>query len=132
MAMQGWIPDVDMMQVFDNELGLFLSRDFYVTPIPFVDQREFGGFKAEYVDICHGAKLEYSVSAQWDLDSSLGNEFAAASPLAAQRILDGKDHFLRRYDEWDCPGHESGLVIIKLPDSREIANPGAAVLHQAI
>ena len=80
VAMQGWIPDVDMMQVFDNELGLFLSRDFYVTPIPFVDQREFGGFKAEYVDICHGAKLEYSVSAQWDLDSSLGNEFAAASP----------------------------------------------------
>ena len=40
-ALEGWMPYTDLMQVFDNELGLYLSSDFYVTPLPFTTEREF-------------------------------------------------------------------------------------------
>ena len=30
-AMEGWIPYVDLVQVFDNELGLCISKDYMVT-----------------------------------------------------------------------------------------------------
>ena len=32
-AMEGWIPFVDLVQVFDNELGLCITKDYMVTPI---------------------------------------------------------------------------------------------------
>ena len=38
-ALEGWIPYSDLMQVFDNELGLYLSADYYMTPIPLPEGR---------------------------------------------------------------------------------------------
>lgn len=32
-AWETWIDDVDLMQVFDNKLGLLVSEEFYVTPV---------------------------------------------------------------------------------------------------
>jgi hypothetical protein len=32
-AWETWIEDVDLMQVFDNHLGLLVADDFYVTPV---------------------------------------------------------------------------------------------------
>ena len=40
-ALEGWIPFSDLMQVFDNELGLYLSPDYYVAPISYRSEREY-------------------------------------------------------------------------------------------
>ena len=113
-ALEGWIPDADMMQVFDNELGLFLSSEFFVSPVPYVNEKEFDQLKEKYLKVCHRANLECSVNRQWDFDSPLGETFVAMEPGVSQKILLGKDHLLQRYNEWDGPGHESGLVIIRV------------------
>ena len=113
-AMEGWIPYIDLVQVFENELGLYLSASFYVTPIAFRNAREFDMLKQEYAGVCDRAGIEYSVSSEWTLDSPLGQQFFQREPQVCERIMLSKDHLLERYNKWDGPGHEGGLVVMKL------------------
>ena len=113
-AMEGWIPYVDLVQVFDNELGLYISRDFMVTPIVYRSARTFDRIKREYESVCRAAGLECTASEDWDLDSPQGEAFADSEPEVAAKVLQARDHLLSRYDEYDGPGHEAGLVVIGL------------------
>ena len=113
-ALEGWMPYTDLMQVFDNELGLYLSGDFYVTPIPFMTEREFERDKREYERVCRRSGLECSVTREWRLDSPLGAQFARAEPLVSDCIMAAKDHLLARLDECEGASHESGLVVMGL------------------
>ncbi len=113
-ALEGWWPFSDLMQVFENELGLYLSSEYYVTPIAFKSEKEFHQDKQEYLNVCQRAGLELSVSDSWTLDSPLGEKLLKAEHQISDKILLARDHLLARLDECDGPGHESGLVIMKL------------------
>ena len=113
-AMEGWIPYIDLVQVFENELGLYLSADFYVTPVLFRNAREFDMLKQEYAGVCDRAGIECSVSSEWTLDSPLGRQFFRREPQVGERVMLSKDHLLERYNGWDGPGHDGGLVVMKL------------------
>ena len=106
----------DRMQVFENELGLYLSSEYYVTPIAFKSEKEFNRDKQEYLKVCQRAGLRLSVTDSWTLDSAIGAEFLEAEPKVGDKISMARDHLLARLDQCDGPGHESGLVIIKLKD----------------
>ena len=121
-ALEGWIPDADMVQVFDNELGLYVSQDFFLTPIPFRNEREFSKLSEEYLQVCRRANLECSVSRDWSLDSPLGQRFVDQEPQVSERIMQGHEHLLHRYNKWDGPGHDSGLVVIKLRDRGDVVS----------
>ena len=118
-AMEGWIPDADLIQVFDNELGLYISEDFFVTPIVFKGAASFERLKQEYVQVCADAGLECSVNSEWTLDSNISRRFVEQEPETARKILDAEEHLLKRYDECHGPGHEAGLVIIGLRNASE-------------
>ena len=113
-ALEGWIPYSDLMQVFDNELGLYLSADFYATPIPFTTEREFERDRREYERVARRSGLECSVTREWSLDSPLGSQFAKAEPLVSEHILAAEGHLLARLDECEGATHQSGLVIMRL------------------
>ena len=113
-ALEGWIPFSDLMQVFDNELGLFLSADYYVAPISYRSEREYLRDRGEFREVCQRGQHEHSITGEWTLDTPLGRAFQAAEPEVSRRILDAREHLLARLDECDGPGHESGLVVIKL------------------
>ena len=121
-ALEGWIPDADMVQVFDNELGLYVSQDFFLTPIPFRNEREFSKLSEEYLQVCRRADLECSVSRDWSLDSPLGQRFVDQEPQVSEKIMQGHEHLLHRYNKWDGPGHDSGLVVIKLRDRGDVVS----------
>ena len=121
-ALEGWIPDADMVQIFDNELGLYVSKDFYLTPIPFKNEREFSKLSQEYLQICRRADLECSASRDWSLDSPLGQRFVEQEPRVSEKIMRGHEHLLHRYNEWDGPGHQAGLVVIKLRDHADFTS----------
>ena len=124
-ALEGWIPFSDLMQVFDNELGLFLSADYYVAPISYRSEREYLRDRGEFLEVCRKGGLEYSINEDWTLDTPVGQKFAGAEPEVSRHILDTHDHLLARLDECDGPGHDAGLVVIKLNrHSRESGNPG--------
>ena len=113
-ALEGWIPFSDLMQVFDNELGLFLSADYYVTPISYRSEREYRRDREEFLEVCRRGGLEHSITEEWTLDTLLGRAFAEAEPGVSRRILDAREHLMARLNECDGPGHEAGLVIIRL------------------
>ena len=113
-AMEGWIPDVDLVQVFDNELGLYISAGFMVAPVVFRSERAFERLRREYAAAAGGAGLRYEVGAAWSLESELGQRFAAAHEDAAASIMDAREHLLARYDDCHGASHEAGLVVIEL------------------
>ena len=113
-AMEGWIEDADLIQVFDNELGLYLSSDFFIAPIVFESEASFERLKREYAKVCADAGLEHSISREWTFDTGLGGQFAEREPETSGRILLAREHLLRRYDECHGAGHDAGLVVIDL------------------
>ena len=113
-AMEGWIRDLDLVQVFDNELGLYISTGFMVAPVVYRSERALERLRRQYVAAAGQAGVECVVDPQWSLDSALGQHFAAAHEEAAVRILEARDHLLARYDECHSPGHEAGLVVMAL------------------
>ena len=113
-ALEGWMPYTDLMQVFDNELGLYLSGDYYVIPIPYRSEQEFDKVRREYEAVGQRAGLDCSVTDCWSFDSPLGDQFSLDEPVVSQRILEAEEHLLARFDECEGPGHGAGLVIMKL------------------
>ena len=113
-AMEGWIPFVDLVQVFDNELGLYISGDFMVTTVVYRSNAAYGELRNEYLRVCGASGLDCAVSQDWALDSPLGRRFAESDPDAAEKVLASRDHLLERYDDCHGPGHDAGLVVISL------------------
>ncbi len=113
-ALEGWMPFSDLMQVFDNELGLYLSADYYIAPISYRSEAEYHRTRDQFQEVARRGGLGCSVSPDWTLDTPLGREFQKAEPDTAARVLEARDHLLRRLDLCDGPGHEAGLVIIRL------------------
>ena len=124
-AMEGWIPHVDLVQVFDNELGLSICEDFMVTAIVFRTEKTFDRLRREYLAACGRAGLECHVSELWELDSPLGHEFLERHPEIAAKVMRAREHLLARYDDCHGPGHEAGLVVIGLrPQVRHVEGSG--------
>ena len=113
-ALEGWIPFSDLMQVFDNELGLYLSAEYYISPVSYRTEGEFLRAREEFLSICRRGQLECSITEDWTLDSPQGQSFEQAEPEVARRVLAARDHLLARLDQCDGPGHEAGLAIIRL------------------
>ena len=116
-AMEGWIPFVDLVQVFDNELGLCITKDYMVTPVVYRTDKTFDTIRGEYLRVCEEAGLACEVSDEWGLVGQHGEVFAKVEPEKAEYILDSYDHLLDRYDEAHGPGHEAGLAVIGLENS---------------
>ncbi len=113
-AMESYIPEIDLVQVFDNELGLAITAEFLVAPVPFKTDEEFLKLYTLYEELAAPDNLEMDVVSNWSLDSPLGESFYARDPDAAEAILDSHDHLLERYDQFEGFGHQLGLAIVKL------------------
>ena len=113
-AMENFIPEIDLTQVFDNELGLTITPDFLVTPVPFRTDEEFAELRGLYAGLAEPLKLEFRVSEEWELDGRLGEAFRAAEPRAAERVAESRDRLLERYELFEGAGYEMGLAIVCL------------------
>jgi hypothetical protein len=113
-ALEGWIPHVDLVQVFDNELGLCITEDYMVTPLVYRAEKTLDRLTREYSQVCNRAGLQCEIAPTWGLETELGAAFAAAHPDAAEKVMASKDHLLARYDDCHGPGHDAGLVVIQL------------------
>lgn len=118
-AMENYIPEIDLVQVFDNELGLVITPEFLVAPVPYQTEEEFQEMNALYERLAAPDNLEVDVCSEWQLDSPLGESFVQHEPEAAAAILDSHDHLLERYDLFEGFGHRMGLAIVKLRANRE-------------
>lgn len=117
-AMEGWVEDVDLIQVFDNELGLYISSDLFISPLIYKSMLRYENLSREYRKICLDAGLECYITPSWTLNSDLGNILRQQEPNTYNDILLAKTHLLERYDSCHGQGHQAGLVIIDLNRTR--------------
>jgi len=116
-ALEGWVSDADLMQVFENELGLYISEDWFVTPVVFRDSDEYDRLERRYLQVCGRSGLDCSVSDTWEFHTPLGRRFAEQEAETSEKILLARDHLLRRYDWWEGDGHQAGLATVALRSS---------------
>ena len=117
-AMEGWIEDADLMQVFDNELGLCITPRYFVAPVAYRNGKAFERIRRQYADACEDAGLRFEVGREWTLDTPLGVRFAEAEPDAANAVLAGRERLIERLDECVGAGHDAGLAVVELaPDA---------------
>ena len=83
-ALEGWMSFSDLMQVFDNELGLYLSADWYIAPVSYRSEGEYQRTRGEFQEVCRRGGLEASITREWTLDTPLGREFHDAEPETAR------------------------------------------------
>ena len=117
-AMENYIPEIDLVQVFDNELGLAITPEFLVAPVPFKTDEELQELHELYERLASPNNLEIYVSPEWSLEGRLGESLCAQEPEAAGAILDSHDHLLERYDQFEGFGHQMGLAIVELKSHR--------------
>ncbi len=113
-AMETWISDIDLIQVFENELGLSISSNFFVTPLMYKTQNQYELLSQEYLAIAAKSNLECTASSKWSLDSKIGEQWATQHPNVANNVIEAKNHLLSQYNQWEASEHSIGLVIIKL------------------
>lgn len=113
-ALEGWLDDTDLVQVFENELGLYLSERHYVMPLPYRSAGEYRRLRGQYAELCRRAGLQADLSPQWTLDGTVGQDLAARCPAAAAGILAARDKLIDRYDWWEGSGHQAGLAVLDL------------------
>ena len=113
-AMENYIPEIDMVQVFDNELGLVITPEFLVSPVPYHDEEDFNGLVDLYRRLAEPDGLNFEVAGEWRLEGCLGERFREREPFAARGILESHDYLARRYEWFEGPGHDIGLAVVQL------------------
>lgn len=116
-AMENFIPEIDLVQVFDNELGLSITSEYLVAPLPYASDADFDSLSSLYRGLAEPNNLEFETNAGWQLDGSVGTRFQESEPVAAEKVMDSFEHLLNRYNLFEDEWHEVGLAIIHLiPD----------------
>ena len=116
-ALEGWIPEADLIQVFENELGLFISEGFFIMPLIYKNQNEFLELARQYRRACEKVGMPCSIEAEWSLDSDIGQRFTKEHPFASRQIMACEEHLLFRYNESEGRTHKAGLVAVSLKSS---------------
>ena len=113
-AMENYVPEIDLVQVFDNELGLAITRNFLISPIPYKTEREYAELARLYANLAAPRGLDYDVSPNWDLEGVVGRAFADSEPSAASAVMESREHLLRRYGRFEGGGYAMGLAAVRL------------------
>ena len=108
------MPELDLVQVFDNELGLVITEDFLIAPVPYRTEDEYEDLARLYADLTAPRGLDCDVSPQWRLDGAVGEAFQAREPDAARAVLDSLEHLLARYERFEGAGFGMGLTAVRL------------------
>ena len=112
-ALEGWLDDADLVQVFDNELGLFLSERWFIAPLPWRSRREHSQVLEHYRIYCDRARFGLELDTDWRLDGKLGRAFTADCPRAAAGITAARERLAERYEWWQGPGFGMDLLVIE-------------------
>jgi len=113
-ALEGWIPEADLIEVFENELGLYISERFFVMPLVYKNRKEFLDLERQYKIACKKVGLDCAIEEEWHLNSEIGQRFANEHPFASRQIIASEEHLLFRYNESEGQDHKAGVVVVDL------------------
>lgn len=119
-VMQDWVEYIDMIHVFEDGLGLLITKDYFVWPVMYrnddeklieynwwIEEKEKNKFKAvELLD-------------NFSLPGPVVNEFREKYPQKFVDIIESADYLAQRYNEYsleskDDPKYYTAFMFIKL------------------
>jgi hypothetical protein len=115
-AMQDWIEDVDLINVFDDGLGLLISEDYYVWPLMYNDEDD----KLSEYDWWLEKKLpNVELLDNFSLPGTVVNEFKDKYPQKFVDIVEASDYLVERYNESyresaDDPRYNIAYIFVKI------------------
>ena len=116
--MQDWIEDVDLINVFDDGLGLLITEDYYVWPLMY---HEDDDKLAEYDWWLERKKKfgDVELLDNFSLPGPLVNEFEEKYPQKFVDIVEASDYLAERYNESyresaDDPRYNVAYIFVKL------------------
>ena len=112
IALECRVEGSDMVQVFDNDLGLYLSDRFYVMPLLHRSSAELDRLTESYSDYCDRVGLDFDVLPDWSFDGPVGRRFVEAEPVVAERVLSCRRRFLDRCGWWMDAKCDVGMVVV--------------------
>ena len=116
-AMENYIPEIDLVQVFDNELGLVITPDFLLAPLPYATAADFDALKELYQGLSKPHGLRLDTDAEWKLNGPVGTRFRELEPASAELVLSSYEHLLDRFNQFEDVRHDMGLAVVRLvPD----------------
>lgn len=117
-AMQDWIENVDLINVFDDGLGLLISKDYYVWPLMYNDE---DNKLSEYDWWLDREKkvMGLELLDNFSLPGPLVNEFKEKYPQKFVDIVESADYLTERYNESyresaDEPRYNVAYIFVKL------------------
>ena len=117
-AMESFIPEIDLVQVFDNELGLAITPEFLVAPLPYKSDTDYDAMTGLYQRLTEPRGLSFDADPEWCLDGPVSSQFVEVEPVAAKLVLDSYDHLIYRFNQFEDDWHEMGLAVVRLVSDR--------------
>jgi len=119
-AMQDWIENVDLINVFDDGLGLLIREDYYVCPLMYHEDDD----KLKQYDWWLEMKDQKKLPAvelldNYSLPGTIVNEFEKKYPQKFADIVEAADYLAERYNESyresaDDPLYNVAYIFVKL------------------
>jgi agmatinase len=121
-AMQDWIEDVDLINVFDDGLGLLINEDYFVWPLMYHNDED----RLKEYDWWLEKKSEKNLPAVEILDNYsvpglIADEFQEKYPQKFADIVESAEYLAERYNESykeskDEPDYNVAFIFVKLRD----------------
>ncbi|MGB9597097.1 MAG: hypothetical protein ACPL7B_12520, partial [Candidatus Poribacteria bacterium] len=120
LAMQDWIEDVDLINVFDDGLGLLITCEYFIWPLMYHNDDD----KLKEYDWWLEKKDEKGLTAVEILDNYsvpglIANEFQEKYPQKFTDIVESAEYLAKRYNESykeskDEPNYNVAFIFVKL------------------
>ncbi|HGE69681.1 TPA: agmatinase [Candidatus Poribacteria bacterium] len=120
LAMQDWIEDVDLINVFDDGLGLLITKEYFVWPLMYHNDDD----KLKEYDWWLEKKHEKNLPAVEILDNYsvpglVASEFQEKYPQKFTDIIESAEYLAKRYNESykeskDEPDYNVAFIFVKL------------------
>ncbi len=120
LAMQDWIENVDLINVFDDGLGLLITKDYFIWPLMYHNDDD----KLKEYDWWLNKKNEKGLLAVEILDNYsvpgiVANEFQEKYPQKFTDIVESAEYLAKRYNESykeskDEPDYNVAFIFVKL------------------
>ena len=116
MLMRDWIGAIDLIHVFEDDLGLLIRSDFFVYPLPWRDEAELEAEAGRWMGIVSEQGFKgFELLSDPRSPGPIWSELASKLPKAFSGLVEGREYLRERFNRFyaDERPFEISLAAVK-------------------
>ena len=116
MLMRDWIGAIDLIHVFEDDLGLLIRSDFFVYPLPWRDEAELEAEVGRWMGIVSEQGFKgFELLSDPRSPGPIWSELASKLPKAFSGLVEGREYLRERFNRFYADGRpfEISLAAVK-------------------